>query len=167
MNAWVWTANLLGWPLLHFGIGSTVLRLPASMFARDSWLTRERAWERGGALYRSLFAIHRWKKHLPDGAPWMGGMSKKRIAGRSPAYLDSFAVETRRAELAHWCMLLCTPLFFLWNPPWACVVMVLYGAAANIPCILAQRSNRAHLRRILARSDRGEVRPTVLEVRPI
>jgi len=46
-------------------------------------------------------------------------------------------------------MLLCTPVFYLWNPPWACVVMTLYGFAANLPCILVQRANRIKIERIL------------------
>lgn len=156
MNAWVWGANLLGWPVIHLTIGRVMLLRPAQDFASDSWLTREYKWERGGMFYRNVFGVHRWKRRLPDGAPWMGGMAKKRIATRGAAYLESFVLETRRAEIAHWCMLLCTPLFFLWNPPWACAVMATYGIAANLPCILAQRSNRIQLRRLLLRARRSE-----------
>jgi glycosyl-4,4'-diaponeurosporenoate acyltransferase len=151
MNALVWTANVLGFPFIHLVVGSTMLHLPAELFAQDSWLTREYRWERGGKLYRSVFGIHCWKTLLPDGAPWLGGVAKKRITSRSPQYLQSFVVETRRSELAHWCMLLCTPVFFLWNPQWACFVMASYGVAANLACILAQRANRIQLQRLLIR----------------
>ncbi len=64
-------------------------------------------------------------------------------------YLEQFLRETRRAEVAHWLMLLCVPLFFLWNPPWARLVMVAYALAANLPCILAQRYNRIVLYRVV------------------
>ena len=90
---------------------------------------------------------------LPDGAPWLGGMSKRRISGRGYADLNAFLIETRRAEAAHWCMLLCTPFFYLWNPWWACIVMTLYGIAANIPCIVVQRVNRIKIANILRSSD--------------
>jgi len=151
MIRWAWVLNLLGWPIIHVTVGSLLLRWPEAAFAQDSWLTRERHCEQGGNLYRKLFAIQRWKRLLPDGAPWLGGMAKKRLSGRSTAYFRDLVVETRRAEYAHWGMLLCTPWFFIWNPPWACAVMTAYGLAANLPCILAQRANRIQLSRMAHR----------------
>lgn len=151
MKPLLWAFNLLGWPIIHIGIGGIVLRLPAASFSEDSWITRERHCERSGDLYRYVFAIQRWKKHLPDGAPWLGGMPKKQLAGRSVDYLRVVIIETRRAEIAHWCMVLCIPCFFVWNPPWACAVMAGYGLLANIPCILAQRANRIQMSRMVRR----------------
>jgi glycosyl-4,4'-diaponeurosporenoate acyltransferase len=151
MKAWGWALNVLGWPMIHVTVGALMLRSPEIFFARDSWLTRERHCEQGGRLYRNLFFIQRWKRLLPDGAPWLGGTSKKRLKSRSPEYLRALVVETRRAEWAHWCMLLCIPWFFIWNPPWACAVMVFYGLFANLPCILAQRANRLQLNRMANR----------------
>jgi glycosyl-4,4'-diaponeurosporenoate acyltransferase len=97
-------------------------------------------------------SIRSWKSRLPNGAPWLGGFSKGRIAQRDERYLERFIAETRRAEFAHWCMLLCLPVFFLWNPPWACGVMTLYAITANVPCIAAQRYNRITLTRLLTRA---------------
>ena len=152
MRLFVWAANLLGWPVIHLGIARAFLLMNGSRFAHEDWLTRERAMEQNGTIYHSVFAVQRWKGLLPDGAPWVGGAAKKRLSQRTPAYLDAFLNETRRAEWAHWCMLGCTPVFFLWNPPWACAVMTLYGVAANLPCILAQRANRIRLKRVLRRA---------------
>jgi glycosyl-4,4'-diaponeurosporenoate acyltransferase len=149
MNALIWAANLLGWPAIHIAVASVALRLPAHLFAKDSWVTAPRSWEREGRLYRDWLRIRRWKSLLPDGAPWLGGFAKNRIHSLDPSYLGKFLLETRRAELAHWCMLLCLPLFFLWNPPWACLVMTVYALAANMPCILAQRYNRIVLYRVV------------------
>jgi len=149
MNAPVWAANLLGWPTIHLVVAAIALRLPARYFARDSWITAPRRWERGGCLYRDRLGIRRWKSLLPDGAPWLGGFAKKKIRSRDALYLEQFLVETRRAELAHWCMLLCLPLFFLWNPLWACLVMTAYALAANLPCIAAQRYNRIVIDRVV------------------
>lgn len=147
MIALIWAANLLGWPVIHISIGSAALRLPPRLFARDSWLTTPRRWECDGRLYRDALAIRKWKSLLPDGGPWLGGFAKKKLCAHNSSYLAQFLLETRRAELAHWCMLCCLPLFFIWNPPWACLVMTAYGVAANLPCIVAQRYNRIALNR--------------------
>jgi hypothetical protein len=48
-----------------------------------------------------------------------------------------------------WWVWLCGWLFFLWNPPWAGWVMVVYATFANFPRIIAQRYNRIRLRRCL------------------
>lgn len=135
-------ANVLGWPLIHVSIGSIAVRMPARFFEHDNWLTAPRCFERSGLLYRDLLAIRKWKSYLPDGAPWLGGISKKHMFNRNQSRLAEFVLETRRAELAHWAMLGCTPVFFLWNPPWACFIMLAYAILANLPCILAQRYNR-------------------------
>lgn len=157
MRALIWAANLLGWPLIHLTIGSIALRLPSSLFACDSWLTAPRRWERDGRLYRDWLAIRKWKALLPDGAPWLGSYARKRLDSRDSRYLAEFQLETRRAELAHWSMLCCLPIFFLWNPPWACFVMAAYAIAANLPCIAAQRYNRVALRRVLQARNRALV----------
>lgn len=148
MTVLVWTANLFGWPVIHFSIAFGAQRLPSECFARDGWLTVPRCWERDGVFYRDWFAIRKWKSRLPDGASWLGGFAKKKLLSRNPAYVTQFLIETRRAETAHWCMLACLPIFFLWNPPWACWVMSVYALAANLPCILAQRYNRLVLNRL-------------------
>ncbi len=147
MMALIWAANLLGWPLIHLAVAFVALRLPPHLFAQDNWLTAPRQWERGGRPYRDWLAIRKWKSMLPDGAPWLGGFSKSKVNFRDPSCLAQFLLETRRAESAHWCMLCCLPLFFLWNPPWARLVMTAYALAANLPCILAQRYNRVALDR--------------------
>ncbi|MEG9438411.1 hypothetical protein JAO29_19885 [Edaphobacter sp. HDX4] len=148
MTALIWAANVLGWPVIHMTIGFAVLRVPSQAFACDTWLTTPRSWEREGNMYRDWFAIRKWKSLLPDGAPWLGGHAKKKLLSRNLACISYFLIETRRAEIAHWCMLVCLPLFFLWNPPWARLVVTTYAVAANLPCILAQRYNRFILRRI-------------------
>lgn len=149
MRGLLWAANLLGWPLIHLSIGSLAVRLPRSLFESDTWITAPRSWERDGLIYREWIAIRRWKSKLPDGAPWLGGAAKKQMCSLAISGLSEFLVETRRAELAHWAMLCCTPVFFLWNPLWAGFVMVAYAFAANLPCILAQRYNRIAVNRAL------------------
>jgi glycosyl-4,4'-diaponeurosporenoate acyltransferase len=159
MTALVWTANLLAWPVIHLSIAFVTLRLPARLFVEDTWLTAPRSWEDDGRLYRERLAIRKWKYLLPDGAPWFGGFPKNRLRSRDTAYLGQFLVETRRAEIAHWCMLGCLLIFFLWNPPWARLGMTAYALAANLPCILVQRFNRFALERVVRTRCRVLVHP--------
>jgi glycosyl-4,4'-diaponeurosporenoate acyltransferase len=152
MTAAIWIANIFGWPLIHLTIARIALALPLDYFVNDNALFVERSWEDGGRTYRRRFAIQKWKSRLPDGAPWLGGFAKRRMTRRDRPYLEEFMIETRRAEFAHWCMLGCAPIFFFWNPPWACWVMVAYAMTANVPCIIAQRYNRLVLSRCLGQS---------------
>jgi len=149
MIALMWTVNVLGWPILHIAIGFIALRVPSRIFAHDTWLTVPRAWEQDGCVYRDWLAIRKWKYRLPDAAPWLGGFAKKTLLNRNPTCTAQFLIETRRAEIVHWLMLGCLPIFFIWNPPWARWVMALYAFGANLPCILAQRYNRLILCRIV------------------
>lgn len=158
MRVLVWAANLLGWPAIHMSVAGVFLRLPARWFERDGWLTAPRRWECEGRLYRDRFVIRKWKALLPDGAPWLGGFAKKKLESRDLKYLREFVLETRRAELAHWSMFCCLPVFFLWNPPWACGIMALYAVAASFPCIVAQRYNRLVLARVVATVSRSQDR---------
>lgn len=145
MTLLILLANILGWPLVHLTISYVSIRLPSDLFARDNWLTASRHWESDGRFYRKWLGVRRWKALLPDGAPWLGGFAKNRLSARNTGYLREFIRETRRAEIAHWCMLGCLPVFFIWNPPWACWVMTAYAIASNLPCIVAQRYNRLAL----------------------
>lgn len=155
MKLLIITLNVFGWPLIQLSLARLFLLLPDRLFSSDTWLTREYPFEQDGQLYRRYLAIQHWKALLPDGAPWLGGRPKKRIASRCPAALNTSALETRRGEAAHWCMLFCTPIFYLWNPLWACLIMTLYGLVANLPCILVQRANRIKLLNILRHSNPG------------
>lgn len=136
--------NLVLWPVLQIGWAWAFTSMPARWFrAPGPW-----RWERGGVIYQNGFRVRRWKGRLPDGAAWFaGGVGKKHLPGRSAAALADFARETWRGELCHWVVMAMTPVFFLWNPWWADLVMVVYALAANLPCVIAQRYNRARIMR--------------------
>jgi len=147
--AWVIGLNLAGWPVIQLGLAWAFTRMPATWFDPPASFH----WEADGRFYERAFSIKRWKDWLPDAARWFGGgFAKGKLAGTQPDYLRRFIQETWRGELCHWCALGCLPLFFLWNPLWADLVMAAYAIVANLPCILAQRYNRLRLRRLLARS---------------
>lgn len=135
-----------GWSAI---VGYIAHRRPATAFADDSWLYRLRAVERGGRLYERL-GIKRWKDRLPEaGALFTGGFSKRTVRTRDREVLERFVVETRRAEWTHWVIMLITPVFLVWNWWWVELLMVVYALAANLPCLLVQRYNRARLTRLL------------------
>jgi glycosyl-4,4'-diaponeurosporenoate acyltransferase len=149
MNGLVLAANVLGWPAIHIVVARCALSIPLQRFESKDFAKTGKDGEGEIRFYRKWLAIQRWKSWLPDGAPWLGGFAKKAFVGRGRGYVTRFIAETRRAEIAHWCMFCCLPVFFLWNPLWAKWVMAIYAAGVNLPCIVVQRYNRVVLRRIL------------------
>lgn len=148
---WIVALNVLGWPVIQLGLAWGWTRLPAGCLKPPAPL----AFERRGRFYERAFAIRRWKNKLPDGASWIGGgFAKARLQQRDHNYLQRFVVETWRGELCHWCALAFVPLFFLWNPWWGNLIIILYAVAANLPCILVQRYNRARMSHHLSTSGR-------------
>lgn len=144
-------ANVLGWPLIQLSVARFFTRLPDRVFRGHARM--ETVYDAEMTFYSRVLRIRRWKNALPDGASWVGGaFSKRRLESRDRAYVERFILETRRGEAAHWMMIAFTPVFFLWNPLWACAVMVVYALASNLPCILVQRYNRSVLSRHLDRS---------------
>lgn len=148
----IWTIiiNILLWLAIHLTIAYIATILPSGLINVESPIYREWNWEKGGMIYEKYFRIRMWKELLPDGsALFKKGFRKKRMVTVSREYIEKFIIEVCRAEMAHWIVILCSPVFFIWNPLWAGIVMILYAIAANMPCILAQRYNRIRLRRLL------------------
>ncbi|HET9631619.1 MAG TPA: hypothetical protein VFP73_04435 [Terrabacter sp.] len=150
VDAAVWA----GWST---AVGYAAQRLPPDALTRDTWLTRIRGWEGGGRTWEAV-GIRRWKDRLPDFGPALGGSSKRHLPGPGAADLERFSAETRRAELVHWAIPLALPVFALWNPPGLLTGMAVYAVAANVPCLVVQRYNRARVDRLLARRRGAEER---------
>lgn len=142
--------DVVAWAGIHASTGYLVHRLPPRLFERETFLSRPRRIESGGALYVRFLRIKRWKRWLPEaGNLFAGGFDKRHLAHRDRRYLATYVRETRRAELGHVLAALPAPLFFLWNPWYAGVAMLVYAVIANGPCVAAQRYNRLRLLRIL------------------
>lgn len=148
---WVIGLNVLAWLVIQWGLAWALTQWPATRFDPDNFFARSRRWEQDGRFYERVAAIKLWKDKLPDAASWFrGGFPKADLRGASPEFLERFLRETWRGELVHWIAALAWPVFCLWNPGWAVLVNAAYALAANLPCILVQRYNRARIRRLLA-----------------
>jgi len=143
--------DILAWGVFHSATGYAAHRLDDSRLSRDGWLLRPRRFE-SVRWYRRRLRITRWKDRVPEaGDLFRGGMSKRHLPAYDVAGLQLFVRETRRAELAHWWAMGCGPLFVLWNPPLAAVLLVGYGVVANLPFILIQRYNRFRTQPLIER----------------
>jgi glycosyl-4,4'-diaponeurosporenoate acyltransferase len=153
---WAVVINITVWLVIHLGVGMSTARMRPDSFNPGSWLYRRRTWEKGGKTYKSLFKVKKWKQLLPDGvAVFKGGLRKKHLENADAAYIQALIVETCRAEFTHWVLLLFALIFFVWNEWWVGLIMVAYGLATNVPCIVAQRYNRMRLERVYERCKRG------------
>jgi len=145
---WIFLLNVAGWLIIQLSLAwiFTVLPLAAFNPAEPADIgKRSRA-------HKDIFAVRRWKGLLPDGARWLGGgFAKKTLAGTDPSYLRRFIRETRRGEMCHWVAIACAPVFFVWNPWWGDLIIIVYAFAANLPCILTQRFNRSRLWHLVSR----------------
>lgn len=153
---WAIAIDIAVWLVIHLGVGMSTARMRPDSFNPESWLYRQRTWERGGKTHKSLLKVKKWKRLLPDGvAVFKGGFRKKHLGDADAAHIRGLIVETCRAEFTHWVILLFALIFFLWNDWWIGLIMVAYGFAANMPCIITQRYNRIRLRRLHERCNRG------------
>lgn len=146
LPAWaVVTTNVVFWPCWMAAVGFVAARASDQRFSSEDFVTRVRPFEERGRWYRDRLAIHRWKDRLPEAGTLFGGYSKRQLHAHDRAALERFALETRRAEHAHWGMLAGAVVTTLWNPPWAFPINAGVGAGVNLPCLLVQRYNRARL----------------------
>jgi glycosyl-4,4'-diaponeurosporenoate acyltransferase len=143
--------DITAWLVIHLGVAVGFSALPLHHFDAEARWFRPRSWERDGEFYATAFRIRSWKRHLPDGAPMLGrlGFPKRSLTDTSTGHLQTFIAETCRAEVVHWIILGCAPLFFLWNKPFVGALMIVYAAAENLPLIATQRYNRFRLLRVV------------------
>jgi glycosyl-4,4'-diaponeurosporenoate acyltransferase len=152
---WAIVINITVWLVINLGVGMSTARMQSNSFNPQSWLYRQRIWERGGKTYKARLKVKKWKRLLPAiAAVVKGGFRKKHLGNADAAYVRRFILETCRAEFTHWIIFLFSLIFFLWNDWWIGLIMVAYGLATNIPCIVIQRYNRMRLERMYARYNR-------------
>ncbi len=148
----IWTIiiNIVLWFIIHMSFAYIITIISAKFINTKSWIYKQRVWEKNGKIYEEIFKIQSWKGLLPDGAAlFKKGFRKKSLVSTDREYLKQFVIETCRAEFVHCLVILFSPVFFIWNPPWAGIIMIIYAILANLPCILAQRYNRIRFNKLL------------------
>jgi len=146
---WTIAIDFLVWLVIHVGVSISVAKMRSDSFNPESWLYRERNWERNGKIYKDFLGVKTWKRLLPDGAAVSkSGFRKKHLGNPDAVYIRKFILETCRAELTHWVIFVFSIVFFVWNDWWIGIIMIAYASVVNIPCIVAQRYNRIRLRRV-------------------
>jgi glycosyl-4,4'-diaponeurosporenoate acyltransferase len=165
-SGWVVIANVAVWVVVFVVSGSLAAHLSDRALAADRWLLRSRRFERGGRVYERHLHIAAWKDRVPDAGTFSGGSSKRHLPATEGRGVERFALETRRAELAHWYPLAALPIFAVWNVPVGMVINVAFALAFNAPFIAIQRYNRLRAERILARRASRAARHTPGVERP-
>lgn len=154
-DGWAIVVGSVMWAVLSVAIGYSMHRTPVARFDHDNAITRLRSFELDGRFYERVTRIRRWKRYLPEGGDFYeGGFNKKHLRARDDRHLLRFVAETRRAEMTHWLVMWCGPVFWVWSTVWLGWIMIGFGVVANLPCIIAQRYNRARLLRVLERRQR-------------
>jgi len=147
-SSWTIALDFIMWLVIHLGVSVSVAKIKPDAFDPESWLYRGRSWEREGKIYKAFLGVKKWKRVLPDGAAvFKSGFRKKHLRNQDAVYIHRFIIETCRAELAHWVIFVFSFVFFIWNDWWVGMIMVAYALIVNMPCVIAQRYNRARLKR--------------------
>lgn len=138
------------WPIFQVSAALMCLMIKDNKFKPYSFFYRSHKWEDEGRIYKKIFAVTKWKSHLPDGgAVWKNGYKKKNLESFSKNNLEKFLIESCRAELTHWLAILPFWMFGFFTPPIVVFYMFLYALAINMPCIIAQRYNRPRIVKIM------------------
>jgi glycosyl-4,4'-diaponeurosporenoate acyltransferase len=143
--------DAMAWVVFGVVIGRYQARRSVERVGRLGPFTAMSAREYGGEWYRRALKIERWKDRLPDAGTWFGGLSKRHLPSVADGGWPRFAVECLRAERTHLAMFAVLPLFALWNPPAIFVGNAIFAIAANLPCLIVARFNRARVMNLLAR----------------
>jgi glycosyl-4,4'-diaponeurosporenoate acyltransferase len=144
-NIYIVVINVIGIPAAHLLIAWWSTRLPSPWFQ----CSIPNSAEKPHRVYEDIFLIRRWKKYLPDAAPWLKGFPKGQLKSSDPDYLRAFILETRRGEFSHWIQLVVISAFILWNPYPANYIIVTYALLSNMPCILNLRYTRKRMLYVL------------------
>lgn len=146
---WLLIFNSLAWFFFHMSISLVMLRVSEDWLDNRKKLFQPRKWEKNGDIWQNVFRIRQWKKYLPDGSMFLkSSYDQTHLHGTRAENLKKFIIETKRAELTHWLMIPPAALFFIWNPPWAGWLMVVYALIFNLPMIMTQRYNRPRLEKL-------------------
>lgn len=115
-------------------------------------IVKEFKFENNGKFYEKYFHILKWKDHLPQFSNITKiGFKKDTIKSISVNYLETFYIETIRAELTHFFLIIFSPFyFFVKNYTLGFKIFaVVCNIIGNIPFIMVQRYNRPRIYTLL------------------
>ncbi len=150
--------DIVAWVMFHLSIGYLSSKIPLEWLDPDRRFFQTFSWEKEGKIYDQLFHVRSWKRFIPNGsALYRGAFSIKNLSVNDLAYLERWLVESVRAEVCHWLMIIPGYLFFLWNDVVGGWIMVLYAFLNNLVPIVMQRFNRPRMRKLLAQIKRRNI----------
>ncbi len=143
-------AIVLLWSAIQVTVPFLCLRVKDKWLSSSSFLFKTYECERDGGFYNKVFRVKKWKHLLPDGGALIkSGFKKRSLDATSKDNLHKFNVESCRAELVHWILILPFWVVGFIGPPIVIPCMLVYALAANLPCIIAQRYNRPRIAKLL------------------
>ncbi len=156
---WLIIINALAWYCIHMGVSSFFRKVPDKYYAKKKKWYRPFSWEDEGRIWQEVFRVKEWKDLVPEASSFVeAAYSKKSLKNTKPETIKKFIIETKRGEDVHWASMLPAPLFFLFNPPWAGGLIIVYALLSNVPFIIIQRYNRPRLERLYKLAVRKERR---------
>ena len=108
--------------------------------------------EDNGKFYEKHFHILKWKDHLPQFSNITKiGFKKDSIRKLSADYLETFYIETIRAEMTHFFLIILAPFYFTVTEYTLAfkIFAVVSNILGNIPFIMVQRYNRPRIKALL------------------
>ncbi len=128
-------------------------KMPRQLFSPESWLFKERLWERGGLIYQRLFRVKAWKTLLPEVSDFVQSIFKKKhLWTYTKDYLSVFIIESCKAELTHWLIIGSSLLISMGSSIMTTWRLFWISVALNFPYIIIQRYNRPRIIRFILSS---------------
>lgn len=149
---WIISLDILAWFMIHMAISLAMMRVPDDYYRRPHRCFESFEWEKKGRIWQDIFRIRAWKNYLPDSSSFIkNAYDLTNLNGLDLNSMEKIILETKRAEHTHWLSIPPALLFYIWNPPWAGIIMIIYALLMNLPFIIVQRYNRPRLIRVYKR----------------
>lgn len=128
-------------------------KLPKCFYFYDTWLYREKKWEKGGIIYERLFLVKKWKDKLPEISDFIKCLFvKKHLKSTKTNYLRKFLLESCKSELTHWLIILSSFTFIFWTDFMSMVRVLIIATILNLPYIIIQRYNRPRIIKLMKKN---------------
>ena len=135
------------------------LKFPKSILDYQNWIYKDKKWEDGGEVYQRVLKVRNWKNQLPELSDFLKPIfSRKHIASFDEKHIQKYLLESCRAELTHWGIILSSFLFGIWSSFLETFFMIFLALGLNLPYVIIQRYNRPRIIRFLENSEGNRVK---------